>query len=73
MRRQATIPIQQACVLGKVQKFLESVGRNSKQSKRVYGIAVAHFQDFLQVNYSPSNIESILDLLIMEVSTSIPY
>ena len=60
MRAAQTIPIQETASLQKVQKFLETVGRNSKQSKRIYGIAVAHFQDFIQVNYSPSNVESIL-------------
>lgn len=60
MRKLRTIPIQETANLQKVQKFLESVGRNSKHSKRVYGIAVAHFQSFLEKDYSPSNVESIL-------------
>ena len=63
MRAAQTIPIQETANLQKVQKFLETVGRNSKQSQRIYGVAVAHFQDFIGVNYSPSNVESILDLL----------
>jgi len=63
MRWVQTIPIQETAELDKVQRFLESVGRNSKQSKRVYGIALAHFQFFLEKNYSPSNVESILDKL----------
>jgi integrase len=63
MRRQQTIPIQQTCVLEKVQKFLNSIGRNSQQSKRIYGIALSHFQAFVMEDYSPSDIETILDVI----------
>ncbi len=53
-------PIQE---LNRVQQFLNSVGRNSSNSKRIYGIGLGHFQSFLQDKYSPATIETILDAL----------
>jgi integrase len=58
------IPIQETCNLEKVKLFLESVGRNSQQSKRIYGIALARFQAFVKEHYIPADIETILETLL---------
>src|SRR5262245_22616191 len=57
------IPIQETCILERVQNFLNSVGRNSQHSKQVYGIALTHFQVFIKEKYAPANIETILDAI----------
>lgn len=64
MRGVRVIPIQETCSLEKVKSFLDSVGRNSQQSKRIYGIALARFQVFVKENYAPADIETILEILL---------
>lgn len=64
MRGVQVIPIQETCNLEKVRSFLNSVGRNSQQSKRIYGIALARFQAFVKENYRPADIETILEVLL---------
>ena len=63
MRGVQVIPIQETCSLEKVKSFLNSVGRNSQQSKRIYGIALTHFQVFLRESYTPADVETILETL----------
>jgi integrase len=46
--------------LPKVKSFLESVSRNSKQSKKTYYSGIKHFQQFLNVKYPGKTVESIL-------------
>jgi integrase len=46
--------------LPKVKSFLESICRNSKQSKKTYQSGIKHFQEFLNVKYSGKTVESIL-------------
>ena len=36
----------------KVKAFLDSIQRNSKQSKKVYQTGITHFQDFLNGKYT---------------------
>jgi integrase len=64
MRGIQVIPIQDTCNLEKVKLFLNSVGRNSQQSKRIYGIALARFQAFVKENYRPADVETILEVLL---------
>jgi integrase len=47
----------------KVKAFLDSIQRNSKQSKKVYQTGITHFQDFLYEKYTSYSTETILDLL----------
>lgn len=48
-------------------KFLDSIGRNSRQSRRIYGFGLSHFQGFLYNEYgSDCSIDSIID----SISTS---
>lgn len=64
MRGVQIVPIQETCSLEKVKSFLNSVGRNSQQSKRIYGIALSRFQLFVKENYSPFDIETVLEILL---------
>lgn len=64
MRGVQLVPIQETCSLEKVKLFLNSVGRNSQQSKRIYGIALSRFQLFVKENYSPFDIETVLEILL---------
>ena len=66
MGAQNIISIQETCSLEPVQKFLESVGRNSHSSKAVYGVALSHFQIFLRSKYQPNDIETILAAITTE-------
>lgn len=62
--RLATLPLAQTFIQTKVIKFLESVGRNSRQSTRIYGFGLSHFQGFLYNEYGSScNVDSIVDSL----------
>ena len=47
--------------LEKVKQFLDSVGRNSSNSKKIYGIGLGHFQSFIKNKYSPATVETVLD------------
>ena len=47
----------------KVKFFLESICRNSKQSKKAYYSGIKHFQQFLNVKYFGKTVESILSSL----------
>lgn len=49
--------------LKKVKLFLDSVGRNSSNSKRIYGIGLEHFQAFVKTEYSNDTVETILTAL----------
>ncbi len=49
--------------LPKVKSFLESISRNSKQSKKVYYTGIKHFQQFLNAKYCGKTVESILSSL----------
>jgi integrase len=51
--------------LSKVQDFLESVARNSEKTRRLYSIALSHFQTFLssEDKYSKFTAESILKVV----------
>jgi len=45
-----------------VAKFLDSIGRNSQQSRRIYGFGLSHFQGFLYNEYGiDCTIDSIVD------------
>ncbi len=60
--RQATLPLAQTFSQSKVSKFLESIGRNSRQSTRIYGFGLSHFQGFLYTEYGPQfSIDSVID------------
>lgn len=50
----------------KVQEFLDSVGRNSEKSKKLYFTGLSHFQTFLSKTdkYSESTVDSILKSVI---------
>ncbi|HEY7110514.1 MAG TPA: hypothetical protein VH415_13900, partial [Nitrososphaeraceae archaeon] len=61
-----TISIQKTCRLERVQRFLDSVGRNSRSSKAAYGVALSHFQMFLKSKYKPHDIETVLEALTAE-------
>jgi integrase len=49
--------------LPKVKSFLQSICRNSKQSKKTYHTGIKHFQQFLNVKYPRKTVESILYFL----------
>ena len=59
--RQATLPLAQTFSQAMVIKFLDSIGR---QSRRIYGFGLSHFQGFLYNEYgSDCSIDSIIDSL----------
>jgi site-specific recombinase XerC len=47
----------------KVKAFLDSIQRNSKQSKKVYHTGITHFQNFLNEKYASYSTDTILQLL----------
>jgi integrase len=49
--------------LPKVNEFLNSIQRNSKDSKNAYHLGLTHFQDFLDEKYPTFNVETILERL----------
>ena len=49
--------------LPKVKSFLDSIERNSFQSKRTYLSGIKHFQEFLNAKYSRKTVETILSSL----------
>ena len=49
--------------LPKVKSFLESISRNSKQSKNTYQTGIKHFQQFLKTKHPGKSVESILYFL----------
>ena len=49
--------------LPKVKSFLESISRNSKQSKNTYQTGIKHFQQFLNIKHPGKTVESILYFL----------
>jgi integrase len=49
--------------LPKVKSFLESISRNSKQSKNTYHTGIKHFQQFLNVKHPGKTVENILYFL----------
>jgi integrase len=51
---------QQVEDLPKVKSFLESICRNSKQSKEAYHSGIKHFQQFLNIKYPGKTVQSIL-------------
>ena len=60
----ATLPLVQTFSQTLVTKFLDSIGRNSPQSKRIYGFGLSHFQCFLYNVYGADcSIDSIIDSL----------
>ena len=62
--RLATLPLAQTFSQTMVTKFLDSIGRNSRQSKRIYGFGLSHFQGFLYNEYGADcSIDSIIDSL----------
>lgn len=62
--RPATLPLAQTFSQTKVTRFLDSIGRNSRQSKRIYGFGLSHFQGFLYHEYGMGcAIDSIVDSL----------
>jgi hypothetical protein len=75
-----TIFIQKICSLQRVQKFLDSVGRNSRSSKAVYGVAISHFQVFLRIQCFPvsadelpkRNIDDLIHAVIKVGIASLP-
>jgi hypothetical protein len=60
-------PIAREIDFPKVRIFLESIARNSRNSKATYEIGLKHFQRFLGAssnnNYQNYNVESILSAL----------
>ena len=62
MTRTLTLPIEEAVAFEKVNKFLNSKGRNSESTKKGYTIALAHFEIFLKKG-TKYNLETILDPL----------
>ncbi len=62
--RLATLPLVQTYSQTLVTKFLDSIGRNSRQSRRIYGFGLSHFQGFLYKEYGADcSIDSIIDSL----------
>lgn len=60
--RMATLPLAQTFSQSKVTIFLDSIGRNSRQSTRIYGFGLSHFQGFLYSKYgSDCSLDSIVD------------
>src|SRR6476646_7580206 len=58
----ATLPLAQTHSQMTVAKFLDSIGRNSQQSRRIYGFGLSHFQGFLYNEYGiDCTIDSIVD------------
>jgi hypothetical protein len=62
------LPIASEIDFPKVRTFLESVGRNSRNSRPTYEIGLKHFQRFLgsssnSNNYQNYNVETILSAL----------
>ena len=47
----------------KVKEFLNSINRNSKDSKNAYHLGLTHFQDFLDEKYPNFTVETILERL----------
>ena len=47
----------------KVKEFLNSIQRNSKDSKNAYHLGLTHFQDFLDEKYPNFTVETILERL----------
>ncbi len=60
MTRSLTLPIEEAVAFAKVNKFLNSKGRNSESTKKSYTIALSHFQFFLKLKTTQYNIETVL-------------
>jgi hypothetical protein len=44
----------------KVKEFLNSIQRNSKDSKNAYHLGLTHFQDFLDEKYPNFTVDTIL-------------
>lgn len=62
--RLATLPLTQTFSQTMVTRFLDSIGRNSRQSKRIYGFGLSHFQGFLYNAYGAAcSVDSIIDSL----------
>lgn len=55
--------------LPKVKSFLESISRNSFQSKKAYQSGIKHFQEFLNVKYPQKTVETILSSLNNDTNT----
>lgn len=51
----------------KVIRFLDSVGRNSVKTRRIYGIGLSHFQTYLNQSPSPAHTTHTLESLIDSV------
>ncbi|CAN5356334.1 hypothetical protein BH18THE2_BH18THE2_22700 [soil metagenome] len=49
--------------LPKVNEFLNSIQRNSKDSRNAYHLGLTHFQDFLDEKYPTFTVETILERL----------
>ena len=47
----------------KVKEFLNSINRNSKDSKNAYHLGLTHFQDFLDEKYPNFTVETVLERL----------
>jgi integrase len=61
----ALLPLAQTYSQPKVNVFLASIARNSRQSARIYGFALSHFQRFLSNKCGPYfNIDLIIDSVI---------
>ena len=52
--------------LPKVKSFLDSVGRNSKQSRQTYHAAIVDFQHFLYKKYPGQTADSVLTNLVKD-------
>lgn len=57
--------------MAKVKTFLDSIGRNSKQSRKIYNLGLGHFQNFLDNDYNEKSkqpftltVETILQPLV---------
>ena len=56
--------------LSKVKVFLDSIERNSRESRNAYHRGLIHFQNFLDEKYPTLTVESILQPLIRnEINT----
>jgi integrase len=70
MRLKSTLLSKETFCQKKVKDFLESVGRNSVKSERIYGFALSHFQTFLNDKFddttttTTTTLETIIDSIV---------
>jgi len=71
MRLKSTLLSKETFCQKKVKDFLESVGRNSSKSERIYGFGLSHFQTFLSDKFdgttsTTTTLETIIDSIVRQ-------